>query len=148
MQLSQKRGIALATATLSVGGLFAVGAAPGAAAAPARTQSAAQPAVQSSSVQSAGVNAAARCNWPYVCFYRGGSFRAAYKDRGYQGLGPGGRSANHVINTRRDDGARIYLQRLNGSGRHWECARPGRSYTIKSGWRPYAINIRNSPSCR
>ncbi|MFI0979930.1 hypothetical protein ACH4SP_23365 [Streptomyces sp. NPDC021093] len=149
MQLTQKRGVALATAALSVGGLFAVGAAPGAAAAPARTQSAVQSqAVQSSAVRSADVNAAARCRWPNVCFYRGNSFKAAYKDRGYQSLGPRARTANHVINSRRDDGARIYLQRLNGTGRHWECARPNRSYTIKSGWRPYAINIRNSPSCR
>ncbi|MGW7415541.1 hypothetical protein [Streptomyces sp. NPDC054863] len=153
MQFSQKRGVALATATLSVGGLFAVGAAPGAAAAPARTQSAVQPAalssaVQSSSVRSADVNAAARCRWPNVCFYRGNSFKAAYKDRGYQRLGSRARTANYVVNTRRDDGARIYLQRRNGSGKHWECARPGRAYSIKSGWKPYAIDIRNSPRCR
>ncbi|MFD3518563.1 hypothetical protein [Streptomyces sp. NPDC058657] len=159
---SQKRAVALATAALSVGGLFAVGAAPGAAAAPAkpaaqtvRSAPAALAAsgVNASAAKAADVTAAAfkaqlRCGRPYVCFYRGGQFKAAYKDWGYQQLGPRARSANIVVNSRRTDGARVYLQRYNGSGKHWECARPGRSYRISSGWMPYALNIRNSPSCR
>lgn len=153
---SQKRAVALATAALSVGGLFAIGAAPGAAAAPAQTtaQTTAQSdrsapaALGASGVAAADVNAQLRCSRPYVCFYRGSQYKAAYKDWGYQQLGPRARSANIVINARRNDGARIYLQRYNGSGKHWECARPGRSYRINSGWMPYAINIRNSPSCR
>ncbi|MFF0744369.1 hypothetical protein ACFYVL_28615 [Streptomyces sp. NPDC004111] len=149
---SQKRAVALATAALSVGGLFAVGTAPGAAAAPAQSQARAVPSAPAtlgaSGVAAAAVNARVRCAWPRVCFYRNSTLKAAYKDRGYQRLGSGGRSSNVVVNSRRDDGARIYLQRRNGSGKHWECARPGRSYRISSGWMPYAINIRNSPSCR
>ncbi|MFI5802724.1 hypothetical protein [Streptomyces sp. NPDC051561] len=149
---THKRAVALTTAVLSVGGLFAVGPASGAAAAPAQArtvQSAGATSAQAGSeVATTGVNAQARCNWPRVCFYRYGTLKAAYKDKGFQYLGARGRSSNRIVNTRRDDGARIYVQRYNGSGKHWECARPGRSYGLKAGWMPYAINIRNSPTCR
>ncbi|MCX5204713.1 hypothetical protein OG897_25065 [Streptomyces sp. NBC_00237] len=145
-----KRTVALATAALTLGGLFAAGAGP-AAAAPAKA-SVSKPAAATSAVNTVGAAdlsaQARRCDWPRVCFYRGNTYKAAYKDWGYQLLGPRGRSSNVIVNSRYDDGARIYLMRHNGTGRHWECAKPRRVYSVRPGWKPYAINIRNSPSCR
>ncbi|GGZ88081.1 hypothetical protein GCM10010329_05220 [Streptomyces spiroverticillatus] len=141
-----KRAVALATAALTLGGLFAAGATP-AAAAPAKAAVKAPAAV--SAVSAADVQAQARrCAWPRVCFYRGNTYKAAYKDLGYQRLGSRARSSNVIVNSRYDDGARIYLMRHNGTGKHWECAKPRRVYSLRPGWKPYAIDIRNSPSCR
>ncbi|MFJ2739124.1 hypothetical protein ACIO3O_05605 [Streptomyces sp. NPDC087440] len=138
-----ERAVALATAALTLGGLFAAGTGTAAAATPAKAAAAV------TTVNTAGVQAQARrCAWPRVCFYRGNTYKAAYKDGGYQQLGSRARSANVIVNSRYDDGARIYLMRHNGTGKHWECAKPRRVYGVRAGWKPYAINIRNSPSCR
>jgi hypothetical protein len=147
---ASRRAVALATAALTLGGLFAAGAGT-ASAAPAKA-SVSKAAATTAAVNTAGaadISAQARrCDWPRVCFYRGNSYRAGYQDRGFQWLGSGGRSSNVIVNSRYDDGARIYLMRRNGTGKHWECAKPRRVYSVRPGWKPYAINIRNSPSCR
>ncbi|MET9291216.1 hypothetical protein [Streptomyces sp. NPDC003077] len=139
--MNARKYIALSTSALVLGsGLITASALPSAAA----SQKAQRPVVEAQ--QSARADRAS-CPWPYVCFYKGGRRVGAYKDMGYQRLGRQSQQATSVYNSRNDDGARVYGIHSSGA-RRWSCARPNSRYHVTPGWRLYAIDIRNSPSCK
>ncbi|PVE06604.1 hypothetical protein [Streptomyces scopuliridis] len=137
--ITRKR-IALASAALALGGGLI--AAPGALA--SQGAPAAQAAAEAQAAQ--GVQKAS-CTYPNVCFIKGGKTVASYKDMGYQKLGTKARSATAGHNSRNDDGAKLYFVHTSGK-KATSCAKPHQSWTVKKGWKMYALDIRNSPTCK
>nr|WSZ97959.1 hypothetical protein OH820_21860 [Streptomyces sp. NBC_00857] len=140
--MNTRKRIALASAGLALGA--------GLVAAPGAVASQKSPVDRPIAVQQTAwsVNAQkASCAYPSVCFIKGGKTVAAYKDMGYQALGSKAKSATSVHNTRKDDGARIYGVKSDGT-KAWGCAKPKGTYKVAAGWKLYAIDIRNSPSCK
>ncbi|GGS10166.1 hypothetical protein GCM10010252_56620 [Streptomyces aureoverticillatus] len=142
---------ALGTAALALGGgLLASGAAPTAFASQGSAAQRAPQATTAVTDQGTQQSAEARrpgCPWPYVCFYKGNTMLAKYKDMGYQNLGPRAKQAKVITNARRDDGAKLYFVHTSGQ-RKSACLKPRTTGFVNPGWKPYAIDIRNSPSCR
>lgn len=147
---SRKR-VALGTAALTLGGgLLASGAAPTALASPGsgaqRAPVASTAAVEYGTQQTAEARRPG-CPWPYVCFYKGNTLLSKYKDMGHQGLGPRAKQAKVITNARRDDGAKLFFVHTSGQ-RKSACLKPRATGYVNPGWKPYAIDIRDSPGCR
>ncbi|MFJ5221505.1 hypothetical protein [Streptomyces sp. NPDC088400] len=140
--MNTRKRIALASAGLALGAGLAT--APGAVA--SQTSEVARPTAVQQTTWSANAQKAS-CAYPSVCFIKGGTTVAAYKDMGYQALGAKAKSATSIYNSRKDDGARIYGVKSNGT-KAWGCAKPKGTYKVNAGWKLYAIDIRNSPSCK
>ncbi|MFE2498304.1 hypothetical protein ACFXKS_27125 [Streptomyces scopuliridis] len=134
--ITRKR-IALASAALALGGSLI--AAPGAFA------SGAAPAAQAAE-EAQGVLKAS-CKYPNVCFIKGGKTVASYKDMGYQKLGAKARSATSIHNSRNNDGAKLYYVHTSGK-KATSCATPHQTRVVNPGWKLYALDIRNSPTCK
>ncbi|EPH42398.1 hypothetical protein ABT390_34690 [Streptomyces aurantiacus] len=143
--------VALGTAALALGGgLMASSAAPTAFASQgpgAQRAPGAGAAVVDQAIQQSGEARRPGCAWPNVCFYKGNTLLAKYKDMGYQNLGPRAKQAKVITNSRRDDGAKLYFVHTSGQ-RKSACLKPRTTGSVNPGWKPYAIDIRNSPSCR
>ncbi|MFD9911021.1 hypothetical protein [Streptomyces sp. NPDC059063] len=146
-----RKRFALGTAALALGGgLMASGAAPTAFASQGAGVPRAPQATTGVDDSGWGHSAEARrpgCPWPYVCFYKGNTRLAMYKDMGYQPLGPRAKQGKVITNARGDDGARVYFRHTSGA-RDWDCVKPHETRYVNPGWKPYAIDIRTSPSCR
>ncbi|UNO40317.1 hypothetical protein [Streptomyces sp. MST-110588] len=149
--MNPRKHVAIATATLAFGALVAGGTAPGAFASSQAQKAPTAVAKQTTAGQSAAGASVAlarpACDYPQVCFYKGDTFLAGYKDYGYQGLGPKAKKANYIYNSRNDDGARIYVH-YNGGQKHWECWYPKEGAGLNPGWKVYAIDIRKSATCK
>ncbi|MFE3711430.1 hypothetical protein ACFXPE_39455 [Streptomyces scopuliridis] len=128
--ITRKR-IALASTALALGGSLI--------AAPRAVASGAAPAAQ-------GVQKAS-CKYPNVCFIKSGKTVASYKDMGYQKLGAKARSATSIHNSRNNDGAKLYYVHTSGK-KATSCATPHQTRVVNPGWKLYALDIRNSPTCK
>ncbi|MGA4839482.1 hypothetical protein [Streptomyces sp. G45] len=144
--LNGKR-LALGTAALLIGGgLMASGPAPTALAhsgGPAGSATVADPGGPDGSAEARRPH----CPWPYICFAKGGTRLGMYRAMGYKPLTARAKRARTVINARPDDGARVHLVHRGGAT-DWTCVKPRKTRRIASGWKPYAVDIRNSPNCR
>ncbi|MFJ1745576.1 hypothetical protein ACIOJD_04945 [Streptomyces sp. NPDC088116] len=140
--MNTRKRIALASAGLALGAGLAT--APGAVA--SQKSEVTRPAAVQQTAWSVDERKAS-CAYPSVCFIKGGKTVAAYKDMGYQKLSAKAKSATSIHNSRKDDGARIYGVKSNGT-KAWSCVKPKTTHTVNAGWKIYAIDIRNSPSCK
>ncbi|WP_171164292.1 hypothetical protein [Streptomyces sp. I05A-00742] len=139
--MNVRKRIALASAALALGGgLVAAGPASGAFAD-------AGPGAAVGATRDASAAAKANCQYPNVCFIKNGRTIASYKDRGYQKLGSKARSAREIYNSRKDDGAKVYFVHTSGK-KATACFRPKARAGVGAGWTAYAIDIRNSPTCK
>ncbi|GAA3776792.1 hypothetical protein GCM10022379_49900 [Micromonospora maritima] len=88
------------------------------------------------------------CTYPRVCFwvtgspYSGNPPTASFQDTYYQTLGSRSRGAEWVLNTRNDDGAKIFYS--NGD---WVCIQPDELAYLEPYGYAVAIDIMDSPYC-